>query len=94
MRRSTCNRLPGISRPLAAVPQIPPYIKSALVKPRAGLEGHAATAQLAEDMRQASSREGGISRDDLELLGWTPAQLDALGAKARQRAQALAGMTV
>lgn len=93
MRRSHCNRLPGRSRFYPAAIVIPAFIDSSLVKPRAGLEGHAATAQLAEDMRQASQREGGISRDDLELLGWTPAQIDAHAGKARIRAQALAGMT-
>ncbi len=94
MRRSHCNRLPGIRLFPAAVITIPGFIDNSLVKPRAGLEGNAATAQLADDMRQAGSREGGISRDDLKLLGWTSAQLDALGDKARQRAQNLAGMTI
>jgi hypothetical protein len=66
---------------------------SAFVPPRATLTGDTALRQLAEDMRQASQREGGVTRDDLELLGWTSAQLDATAAAARRLAQSLAELT-
>jgi hypothetical protein len=71
-------------RPLITVS---PLIESAMVQPRAGLAGDAAVSQLADDMRRSES----ITRNDLETLGWTPGQLDALGGKARTRAQKLAG---
>jgi hypothetical protein len=48
---------------------------------------------MAEDMRQASQREGGLSRDDMLLLGWTAPQIESLVPAARKRAQALAGLT-
>ncbi len=91
MRRP--RRLPAQStiRPAVTVSKL---IDSAFVKPRGTLEGAAAVRQLADDMRQASQREGGITRDDLELLGWTPAQIDANAAPARALAQSLAELTV
>jgi hypothetical protein len=89
--RHTLSPAPTTIRAQAAVSAL---IDSALVKPRAGLTGGAATDRLADDMRQASQREGGISRDELEALGWTHAQLETLGSAARVKAQRLAGATV
>ena len=66
---------------------VSPLIATALVPPRAGLTGAAAVDQLADDMRRGES----ITRDDLENLGWTPGQLDAIAGKARTQAQKLAG---
>ena len=94
MRRTHCNRLPAASRLSAAAPSIPPFIDSALVSPRAGLSGSAATRQLAEDMRQAGHREGGLSTADAELLGWTTTQLAAHTAAARTLAQQLSGLSL
>jgi hypothetical protein len=94
MRRSTCNRLPGVSRFTEPTPSIPEFITTSFVQPRANLSGDRATSQLAEDMRQAGNREGGVSREDLQLLGWTGAQLDLLGEKARIRAQRLSGGSI
>lgn len=89
-RRSTCNTLPGrAGTTLPAQAAVSGIIKSAVVPPRADLEGRTAMRQLAEDMRQASQREGGVSRDDLKLLGWTGTQLDLYGEMARTRAQSL-----
>lgn len=93
MRRSTCNRLtPGRSF-LAAAPSIPSFIATSFVKPRAAMSPAEATRQMAEDMRAAAYREGGISQDELETLGFTLAQIKTLGAAARQRAQLLATAT-
>jgi hypothetical protein len=94
MRRRYCNRITAGPSFLPQPPTIPAFIDSALVKPRAGLEGQAAIRQLAEDMRQAAHREGGLSRDELQLMGWTSTQLDELAGRARIRAQSLAGMTL
>jgi hypothetical protein len=93
MRRSHCNVVKaGPSRRAPAI-TIPAFIDSALTKPRAGLSGKTATRVMAEDMRQAAQREGGLSRDDMLLLGWTSAQIETLVPAARERAQALAGLT-
>lgn len=93
MRRSRCNVVkagPSSFRPALTIPA---FIDSALTPPRAALQGETATRVMAEDMRQAAQREGGLSRDDMLLLGWTCSQIDALVPAARQRAQALAGLT-
>jgi len=89
MRRSTCNRLPGRPSFLPAQPTIPAFIDSALVKPRAGLAGHSAVSQLAEDFR--ATGPAGLTRDDLLRLGWTAEQIDNLAHAAIVKAQALAG---
>jgi hypothetical protein len=92
-RRSTCNRLPAASTltPQATVSAI---IDSALVLPRADLSGEAAIAQMADDMRLASQREGGITDRDLELKGWTGDQVKMLAPRANIRAQQLAGASI
>lgn len=90
-RFSRCNRLSAAASIIPPQATVSALIETALVPPRAGLAGDRATRQMAEDMRSAGHREGGMSRDDLELLGWTAAQIDSLAAKARTRAQALAG---
>ena len=94
MRRSACNRLPPLASPLRPQPAIPAYIDTALVRPRAGLTGTAAVRQLAEDFRQAAYRAGGVSHDDLALLGWTGAQLTEHAVAANLLAQQLAGASL
>jgi hypothetical protein len=86
-RRTRCNHLNASPSTLRTQATVSALIDSAMVQPRAGLTGAAAVAQLADDMRRSES----ITRDDLETLGWTPGQLDAIGGKARTRAQRLAG---
>jgi hypothetical protein len=54
---------------------------------RAALSDRAATAQMADDFRVMIAQKGCVERDDLELLGWRPAQIDGLGPAARLRAQ-------
>ena len=93
MRRRNCNRLPASSTLQPAI-TVSSLIDSALVRPRASLTGHKATAQMAEDMRQGGHREGGVTERDLELLGWTAAQVRDLAAAANIRAQSLAGASV
>ena len=92
MRRRYCNKLTPIST-LRTQATVSALIDSSLTKPRASLTGEAATAQMAEDMRHAGQREGGITDRDLELLGWTAGQVKELAGAANIRAQRLAGMT-
>lgn len=95
MRRSTCNRLPGVTSTPPRSITISALIDTSIAKPRAHLTGTDAVRQLADDMRAAYQREGGIGRDELLGLGWTGAQLDGpLAEKARSRAQQLAGAGV
>jgi hypothetical protein len=81
---------PSIRRPQAAVPG---FIATSLVKPRAAMNAADAVRQMAEDMRNAAYREGGINADDLETLGFTPEQIKAHGRAAARKAHALAAMT-
>ncbi len=81
---------PSIRRPQ---PVIPGFIASSLTPPRATLSAAAAIHRMAEDMRDAAYREGGISVDELEALGFTPAQIKAHARDASRRAHALAVMT-
>lgn len=57
---------------------------------RAGLAGKAALAQMAEDLRLAAASCGSVTDADMELLGWTPAQLALHGRDATRRAYARA----
>ncbi|MCG6203667.1 hypothetical protein LPW26_03375 [Rhodopseudomonas sp. HC1] len=84
---------PGVRRPAPPYAAVSKLIDSALTPARASLASSAAVKRMAEDMRQASQREGGITRDDLALLGWTSTQIDAHAAAARELAQSLAGLT-
>ncbi|WP_407155203.1 hypothetical protein [Bradyrhizobium sp. STM 3557] len=88
MRRSRyCNRLP--SRPMPVrVPaaHIPAYVDTSLVSARALLGADETVKRMASDMREASHREGGITREDLQLLGWTPAQINDHADAARRLA--------
>ena len=96
MRRSTCNRLPPLKRPPLPYGAgfVPAFIDSALVPPRAQLAPAAAVKRMADDMRQAAHREGGVTADDLESLGWSRGQVKTYAADARALAQALAGASL
>ncbi|WP_128089575.1 hypothetical protein [Bradyrhizobium viridifuturi] len=91
MRRTFCNRLPAAGRALSALAIVPDYIDTALVKPRAPLSPSETVRRMADDMREASYREGGLTEDDLERKGFTRAQIKAHAADARALAQQLAG---
>jgi hypothetical protein len=94
MRRRHCNRLPGKARPLAALPSIPSYIDTALVAPRARLSPTETVRRMAEDMREAAYREGGVSEADLLGRGYTAAQIKQHADDARTLAQQLAGASL
>jgi len=85
---------PGQPLPKPAPAPVSPLIDSALTPPRASLAGAAAVRRLAEDMRQAGSREGGVTEADLWLLGWSPEQIAEHVAPAREMAQRLSGASV
>lgn len=53
---------------------------------RSTLRGQRAIEQMADDFRIFAVNAGSVSKDDLELLGWTPAQIASHGAAARQAA--------
>lgn len=89
-----CNRLPAAKLAPAPYFTVPDFIDSALVSPRAALAPTAAVKRMADDMRQADYREGGITEDDLARLGWTSGQIKTLGADARAMAQMLAGASL
>lgn len=93
MRRSHCNRLPARGSRLTPQPHVPSYIKSSLVRPRAALSALEAIEQMASDMREAAYREGGLTREGLELLGYSSAQIDTHAAAARQLANKQAVMS-
>ncbi|WP_445493147.1 hypothetical protein [Rhodopseudomonas sp. RCAM05734] len=85
------RRLPGIStiRPTVT---ISPIIDSSLVAPRAAMSDAAATRRMAEDMREAVYREGGLTEEGLELLGYSADQIGALVRPARAMANRLAAL--
>jgi hypothetical protein len=57
---------------------------------RAKLRGRdAIVEQMADDFRIIVTRRGSVDSEDLELLGWTPSQINLHGADARRRALAL-----
>lgn len=46
-----------------------------------------AVAQMADDFRVVVVNTGGVMESDLELLGWTPAQIEAHGKAAARLAR-------
>lgn len=86
MRRSHCNRLPARGSRLAPQPTIPGFIKTSLVRARAALSPLETVEQMASDMREAAYREGGLTREGLELLGYSSQQIDTHACAARQLA--------
>lgn len=53
---------------------------------RGALTGARAIEQMALDFQTFAANAGSISADDLEVLGWTPAQIALLASAARQYA--------
>jgi len=90
---SRTRRMPGITTVFAPRPNIPDYIQTSLVPARAAMNDADARRQMANDLREGAMREGGVTRNDLEVLGWTPRQIDAHIGPARQSAQSLSVMT-
>lgn len=93
MRRSRCNRLPARGSSFSAQHKVPDYIQTSMVPARAGLNPSECVLRMASDMREASYREGGLTREGLELLGYTGLQIDAHVAAARKLANELAVMS-
>lgn len=46
--------------------------------------------QMADDLAVLETRRGYVDAEDLELLGWLPAQINTCGADARRKAIAAA----
>jgi hypothetical protein len=53
---------------------------------RARLQGKLAIKQMAHDFQMFAANAGSVSQDDLEILGWTRAQITLLVSDARQYA--------
>lgn len=93
MRRSNCNRLPAMRRPALPYASVAKFIPTSMVPARSGLSGKAAIERMASDMREAAYREGGLTREGMELLGWTSSQIDSLAKDARTLANTQAVMS-
>lgn len=85
------SRLPGVTTTFQPRPTIPAFIPTSFVHPRAAMPDTTAIGQMADDMREGSYREGGVTEDDLKVKGWTVAQIKRLSDDARQVAQRRAG---
>lgn len=94
MRKSNRRpgRMPGAATRFPPPATVPNFIDSSIVSPRADMSGEQATRQMARDMQEAAFREGGMTRDALELLGWSAAQIDTLVPAARAAADRLANV--
>lgn len=86
MRRRHCNRLPARGSRLIPQPTIPDYIQTSLVPARATMSPLETIERMASDMREAAYREGGLTREGLELLGYSADQINTHAAAARQLA--------
>lgn len=93
MRRNSRPPRPSARTAPRPFHNVPNFISTSLVPPRAAMTDEAATRQMAEDMRASAYREGGISADDLETLGFTSEQIGRLGRAAARQAHALSAMT-
>ncbi|WP_316216595.1 hypothetical protein [Bradyrhizobium sp. SZCCHNR3003] len=62
---------------------------TAITDPRPLLRGREAIEQMADDMRIMVTRTGGVTTDDLTLIGWKQEQVDTLAPRARNLATKL-----
>lgn len=94
MRRRHCNRLParGGSR-LTPQAKVPSFIETSMVPARSGLDPVQTVERMASDMRECAYREGGLTREGLELLGYSGSQIDAHASAARRMANQQAVMS-
>lgn len=90
--RSRISRTHGPANPRRPDPIIPSFIDTSLVPARAKLNEAQATRQMAEDMREAAYREGGVTETGLELLGYSKGQIATIAGPARELANELAGL--
>lgn len=86
------RRMPGTTTIFQPRPTIPDFIPTSFVQPRGLMPDSTAIGQMAEDMREATYREGGVTEDDLKVKGWSAGQIKRLGDDARQLAQQRASM--
>lgn len=94
MRRSTrCNRLPARGSRFTPQVAVPAFIPTSMVPPRAALSDDDTVKRMASDMREAAYREGGLTREGLQLLGYTDKQIDAHAGAARRLANEQAVMS-
>lgn len=56
---------------------------------RPELKGLRAVAAMADDMRVIRTRNGGVTREDLSVVGWSISQIDTHGSAAREMAERL-----
>ena len=87
-RRSTCNRLPGVTSALPRSITISALIDNSTVGPRERLSDGAAIKQMADDMR--SFGRDCVTDLDLKNIGWQEAQSKAYSELANLRALRLA----
>jgi len=87
-RRSTCNRLPGVTSALPRSITISALIDNSTVGPRERLSDGAAIKQMADDMR--SFGRDCVTDLDLKNIGWQEAQIKAYSELANLRALRLA----
>ncbi|WP_316224685.1 MULTISPECIES: hypothetical protein [unclassified Bradyrhizobium] len=59
---------------------------TAINRPRPGLKGREAIEQMADDMRVIVTRTGGVTAEDLTLIGWKRDQVETLNGRARDLA--------
>lgn len=57
---------------------------------RAALKGEKIVRQMADDFRLRAATAGSVTEDDLEGIGWTPAQIASHGRAAAREAARLA----
>ncbi len=60
-----------------------PYLNRAAITAKRDI-----VEQMADDCRVIEANRGCVTKDDMELLGWTPAQIEAHATAAAQYARA------
>ena len=83
-QQKSCGRRIGADKRAAFVTAFRPFLD------RSALRAAAAVDQMAEDFRAFAANAGAVSADDLEILGWTSAQIALHASAARQAANSRA----
>jgi hypothetical protein len=77
------------TRPLSASQQSALKMAYSPFMNRAGLRAaDTIVRQMADDLRLFAASAGSVTGEDLELLGWSPAQIEKHGREATRRAYA------
>jgi hypothetical protein len=78
------NRSTTMNRPrLSFIKMAQPYLNRAAITAKRDV-----IEQMADDCRVIEANKGCVTHDDMELLGWTPAQIEAHAKAAAQFARA------